>query len=90
MELVDNTVEADREFLRALGNAVITRRLQLGINQDDAARAAGINKSLLVRLEHGLVDVEIVTLHRLAEALRCQPADLVEMAEREIPSTKVS
>lgn len=90
MELLDNTTEAQQAFLRALGSAVVTRRVQIGITQEDVCKASGVNKSLLVRLEHGLLDIEVASLHRIAEALRCDPADLVEMAEREMPTTKVS
>ncbi len=57
-----------------IGQAVRTRRLQLGISQTELAHRAGMTQSAVSRLEAGGAVPTIVVLERLATAL---DADLV-------------
>jgi len=82
MECAQVTVSSN-ELMKGLGSAVITRRLQLNINQDNLCKTTGINRSLVVRIESGLVDVDLVSLHKIASALDCTVSTLLEMAEVE-------
>ena len=73
----NNTVRAGYEAARRafeIGQAVRTRRLQLGISQTELARRAGMTQSAVSRLESGGAVPTIVVLERLATAL---DADLV-------------
>jgi transcriptional regulator with XRE-family HTH domain len=52
-----------------IGQAVRTRRLQLGISQTELAHRAGMTQSAVSRLEAGGTVPTIVVLERLATAL---------------------
>lgn len=52
-----------------IGQAVRTRRLELGISQTELARRAGMTQSAVSRLEAGGAVPTIVVLERLAAAL---------------------
>ncbi|MGH9553348.1 MAG: helix-turn-helix domain-containing protein [Terriglobales bacterium] len=77
-------IEMAELLVKGLGTAVLTLRLRLGMSQDELCRLTGLNKSLIVRLEHGLMDIEILTLQKLSVALRVSPGELMEMAEAEV------
>jgi transcriptional regulator with XRE-family HTH domain len=83
MDLAYSETGSNHQLLKDLGNAVVTRRLQLNVNQDDLCKAAGLNRSLVVRLEAGLVDVDVQTLHRIATSLDCSVHTLFQLAEQE-------
>jgi transcriptional regulator with XRE-family HTH domain len=84
MDLAPTETESSQQLLKGLGNAVVTRRLQLNVSQDDLCKSTGVNRSLIVRVESALVDVDVNTLHRIALALDISVYDLLEMAELEL------
>ncbi len=51
------------------GRRILLLRKQLGITQEKLALDAGISVSYLRRLEHGMANPTLNTLHRLADAL---------------------
>ncbi len=76
--LVENGV-----LLKGIGQAVQTRRLQLNTTQDQLCKKSGLNKSMIVLLESGLLDVDINTLNKIAAALQCTIYYLLQIAESE-------
>lgn len=56
------------------------RRVELGLRQADAAKAAGISAGHLCDLERGRRNPSPVVLKRLAEALNCTTRDLMREA----------
>ncbi len=55
-----------------------TRRLALGLTQEQAARRAGIAQPSWARLERTDSDPKLSTLEVVAEALECTVAELLE------------
>ncbi|HEY9773744.1 MAG TPA: helix-turn-helix transcriptional regulator [Planktothrix sp.] len=72
------------KVIKAVGAAVLTRRIQRNVSQEDLCKAAAVNKSLLARVEAGLLDIELTTLRRFAVALDTTVSSLLETAENEL------
>jgi transcriptional regulator with XRE-family HTH domain len=84
MDVMDSAAVVDpTKLLKALGGAVLTRRLQLNVSQEQLCKDSGINRSLVVRLESGLFDPDMHTLCQVAATLECAVYELFEMAESE-------
>lgn len=74
-------VNGAEKLMKSVGNAVLTRRIQRNVTPDDLCKAASVNRSLLARLEAGLVDVDLKTLRKLAISLETNLSQLLETAE---------
>lgn len=59
----------DPEIRVLYGKKIEFYRSQLGWNQMQLADASGIHKGNISRIERGLYDMRICTLHRIAKAL---------------------
>jgi len=89
MEVEQNDSGAlNNKLLKALGDAVQTRRLQISVSQDDLAKIAGLSRSMVVRLEHGLLDPDLSTLYRIASALDCNVHEILDLIETALPASK--
>jgi ribosome-binding protein aMBF1 (putative translation factor) len=80
----EETIAAPELLLAALANAVVTRRMQLNMSQDDLCKRSGINRSQIARLEAGLLDADVHTLWKLSTVLQMPIGQLLEMAEAEL------
>jgi len=61
----------------AFGRNLRAIRKSKGFSQERLAYDAGIDRSYLGKMERGRVNVTIVKLYLLAEALKCSPKELV-------------
>lgn len=61
----------------ALGSRVRLRRKQLGLSQDDLARACGIAFQQVQKYEHGTNRISFSRLVEISRALDCSVADLI-------------
>ena len=59
------------------GDEIRRRRTEAGRNPGEFARAAGVDRSLLYRIEEGQRGTTPATLKRIADELGCQIADLL-------------
>lgn len=57
------------------------RRLELTLTQEQFAERAEIDLRFFRFVEQGVKDVAVSSLVRLAEALKCSPADLLQPTE---------
>ncbi|HEY9719571.1 MAG TPA: helix-turn-helix transcriptional regulator [Trichormus sp.] len=80
----EETIAAPELLLAALANAVVTRRMQLNMSQDDLCKRSGLNRSQIARLEAGLLDADVHTLWKLSTVLQMPIGQLLEMAEAEL------
>jgi transcriptional regulator with XRE-family HTH domain len=76
-------VDGAEKLMKSVGNAVLTRRIQRNVTPADLCKAASVNRSLLARLEAGLLDVDVKTLRKLAISLETGLSELLETAERD-------
>ena len=65
------------QVLRALGDRVRTRRLELGLSQEKLAERAGLHRNYIGGIEQGRRNVAAHNLVRLAIALSIDPGELI-------------
>lgn len=71
------TLETQEQDVR-FGNAVRTRRTQLGITLDQLAEASGVSAAALSRVERGHLSPTLRNAIAIARGLGCDLAELVE------------
>lgn len=78
--------KSSRKLVSALGAALKSRRLKLGISLEELANASGLKMKLLKDLESGKqADLEMTELWKLALSLDALPSKLLREAENEGP-----
>lgn len=78
---VDDVVDdvwQDR-ILRAFGQNVRAARERAALSQEQLASAAGLHRTYVGSLERGERNVSIVNIHKLAQALKVPPGDLLAL-----------
>ena len=76
MPRVSAHLDKDKRLVK-LGEAVRARRKQLNLSQEELADLAGIDRSHMGKIERGERNVTILNIARIAEAVGCQPSDLL-------------
>jgi transcriptional regulator with XRE-family HTH domain len=66
-----------------LGRTVRRLRLDAGYSQESFAAAAGIHRTYMGLLERGKVAATVVTVEKIARALKVPLSELLAAAERE-------
>jgi len=72
-----------RQLLGVLGDRVRTLRAHRGMTRKALARDSSVSERYLAQLEQGQGNISVVLLARVAAALRTEPADLLQMHERQ-------
>lgn len=72
---------ADPAIARAFGQAVAEKRREAKISQENLALRAGVDRSYMGKLERGEGSPNLVAVVRLAAALGCSAALLVQRFE---------
>lgn len=54
-----------------IGNQLFTARTRQGIDQENLALMTGLDMEIIAAIEAGTLDVQVSTLNKLSEALRC-------------------
>jgi len=67
---------------RLFGDRMRARRLDLGLTQEEVAHRMGMDRAYVGALETGLRNPTLDTIGRVAVALGCGAAELVEGIER--------
>lgn len=83
LETGHDTTQA-QEIDKALGAEVRGIRSKRGMTQDDLAKAAGIGKRTLVRIEQGERPMDMRQLYQICLALRIKPSTLINAMESEV------
>lgn len=68
-------------FLQLLGELINARRVELNMSQATVAEMAGLSRTAVYNIEHGLVDERSTTLMRVAWALKMSHAGMVATLE---------
>ncbi len=66
----------DAELLTGLGLTIASRRVELGLSQEEVAQKAFVHRTYLSDVERGVRNVSILTLERIAIALEIPLAAL--------------
>lgn len=78
---------ADPAIARAFGEAVVAMRREAKISQENLALRAGVDRSYMGKLERGEGAPNIVAVVRIAAALGCSAALLVQRFEEVLQGT---
>jgi len=60
-----------------LGKKIKLVRIENDMSQSELAQTANIDSSHIGKIERGELNITVVTLFRLAEALKCKPSILL-------------
>ncbi len=69
------------EFLLHLGDAIRSRRISLFLSQEELGSRAHLHRTYVTDVENGLRNISMVTLLRIAKALKSRPSALMLVAE---------
>ncbi|WP_122887817.1 helix-turn-helix domain-containing protein [Burkholderia pseudomallei] len=67
-------------LVKAVGQAIASRRVAAGLSQERVAEALGITREAVSRMETGVAAPSVVRLAELADIFSCSMADLVTEA----------
>jgi transcriptional regulator with XRE-family HTH domain len=65
---------------RAFGDRVRTLRLEVGLSQEQLGLESGLDRSYVGQVERGERNLSLENIHRIAKALRTEPAELFRQA----------
>jgi DNA-binding XRE family transcriptional regulator len=71
-------------FLLTLGDAIRARRIDLFLSQQDLGSNAKLHRTYVTEVENGLRNISMITLLKIAKALKSRPSALVISAEKAI------
>jgi transcriptional regulator with XRE-family HTH domain len=69
------------------GQEVRRARLSLNIAQEQLAAIAGVNRSHMGQIERGLQSASLPTIDRIAKALHCSPAQLLDYTKDDLDNS---
>ena len=68
----------DNDFLRKVGRKIAKTRMDKGYSQDSLALEADISRRTIFRLEGGDINPKILTLKKVAKALKIDLYELIK------------
>lgn len=71
----------DKAFLQRLGDRVRERRLAMNLTQAALGEACGLHRTFVGSVERGERNVAVLSLRKIATALRTTPAELLTDGE---------
>ncbi len=77
-QLRDPYLVKNNKFVKGFGENVRQRRDSLGISQEDLAFKAKLHRTAITHIECGNRASTLVTVEKLAKALKVQPAELMQ------------
>jgi CheY-like chemotaxis protein len=69
------------ELMKALGVAVKTARVRLGLSQEGLADRAQLDRSYMSQIERGIKNATLASIHRISKALGLEASELVSRME---------
>jgi transcriptional regulator with XRE-family HTH domain len=78
----------DRKFLEAIGHLIRERRMALGLTQAELADRCDLHRTFIGSVERGERNLAMLSLRRIARALRVAPTDLVVNGSETSESTQ--
>lgn len=71
----------DRAFFQRLGDRVRERRLATNLTQAQLAEQCGLHRTFIGSVERGERNLALISLRKIAKALRTTPAELLNESE---------
>ena len=70
--------------LVVLGRVLVKAREAQGLKQSEVAQRLGLPASYLSKVENGTRRLDVIELIRIAEAMGCDPAEIMREVQREL------
>ena len=67
-------------IIKSLSKAIVTRRLEIGLSQEELARRAGISRGYCSDIERGLRNISVGLLFTMSDALDTTTPELLKHA----------
>jgi transcriptional regulator with XRE-family HTH domain len=80
MPRLSSKVDKEKKLTR-LGLAIRHKRKEVALSQEALAQRSGIERSNMGKIERGENNLSILNLVRIAEALNCQAATILAIAD---------
>lgn len=77
--------KAKNQILLAFGQAVKTRRLELGLSQEAFAEKAQLHRTYIGGVERGKRNVALLNMIQIAQALELTPGEFLEKVSDNLP-----
>jgi transcriptional regulator with XRE-family HTH domain len=74
---------ADKQFLQQLGFRIRERRIAMNLTQATLAENCGLHRTFIGSVERGERNVAMLSLRRIAVALRMRPGELLSEPKTE-------
>jgi transcriptional regulator with XRE-family HTH domain len=71
----------DKQFLQRVGDRVRERRLAMNLTQATLAETCGLHRTFIGSVERGERNLALLSLRKIAVALRVAPAELLTVPE---------
>jgi transcriptional regulator with XRE-family HTH domain len=71
----------DKQFLQRLGDRVRERRLAMNLTQEALGEKCGLHRTFVGSVERGERNAAILSLRKIAKALRVTPDELLRESE---------
>jgi transcriptional regulator with XRE-family HTH domain len=71
----------DKQFLQRLGDRVRERRLAMNLTQEALGEKCGLHRTFVGSVERGERNLALLSLRRIAKALRVTPDELLRESE---------
>lgn len=68
-------------FIKEFGGGIRSRRLAIGLSQEELAFQAGLHRTAISHIEQGTRSSTLETIEKLARALKVQPSELMPRIE---------
>jgi len=75
-------------FLRHLGDAIRSRRVDLVLSQEQVGVRANLHRTYVTDIENGLRNISLLTLLRITNALKSPPSSPILVAEKAMGTVK--
>ena len=79
--MAGNYTPKEKQFLKRLGKAIKEKRTGAGISQEKLAEITGLHRTYVGSVERGERNVSAINIKALADALKCKPSELFQIAE---------
>jgi len=65
------------DFAKILGTQIKVVRIKRDLSQQEVAARVNITPSYMSRIENGSISTSVEKLYRIAQAMECEPAELL-------------
>ena len=70
-------MQVQHPSIASVGGAIRSRRLAIGLSQEDFAGGIDLDRAYYSHIERGEINISLLVLFRIAAGLKCDPGELL-------------